>query len=176
MFKTKKAELTNEYRSEWNISKNVDDFFNICNENGNPLSDTLYRKGGIGGQFKDGYIMLLKQVEAFYSDELMEMCGDRSPNSNKHLENQFVILNEDGIEKVNFDRYQSPYLVGGVVYVLDEKYYNIESGEFYCGSYTTMKSDEFIFLNDEYNRDKSKRGVLKINKLTGSIERFKLSN
>lgn len=67
------------------------------------------------------------------------------------------------------------FLYGGVIYVIDNKYYNIESGEFYCNSYTSMDTNEYLFLDNKYDNDKSKRGVMKINKNDGTFEVFKLS-
>lgn len=158
--------LSEEYRVKWNCG-HMNDFVNIYLD-GIKVSDTLYRVGGIGGRFVDGYIMLLKHTEAFYEDSIT-----KDPKRKPHLKDQWCILNDSGIEKVVFRQFASPYLKGGVVYVLDNKYYNIETGEKYCNSYTSMSSDEFIFLDNAYDDDKSRRGVMKINKKDGTFEIFK---
>jgi hypothetical protein len=35
-----------------------------------------------------------------------------------------------------------------------------------------MNSNEYLFLNNEYDKDESKRGVMKINKKDGTWELF----
>jgi hypothetical protein len=35
-----------------------------------------------------------------------------------------------------------------------------------------MSSDTFIFLNNEFDKDKTKRGIIKINKFDGTWELF----
>lgn len=59
------------------------------------------------------------------------------------------------------------------IYTLEQRYYNIETGELYCQSFTSMQSKEFLFLNNAYDADTSKRGVMKINKADGTFELFK---
>ena len=87
--------------------------------------------------------------------------------------NSNCILDNNGIEKVNLKPFDNVYLVGGLIYSVDNKYYNIETGEFYCNSYQILTSTEFIFLNNEFDEDKSKRGVIKIKKSDGTFELFK---
>jgi len=36
-----------------------------------------------------------------------------------------------------------------------------------------MKSEQYVFLNNEFDKDKSRRGVMKINKADGTFELFK---
>jgi len=131
------------------------------------VRETLYRKGGFGGKMNDGYIMLLKYVEAYY-DDLITKKKDEKP----HLEGRWCILDENGVEKVECKQFANPYHTGGIVYSLDSNYYNIETGELYCRSYSCMTSNDFIFLDNAYDKDTSKRGIMKINKLDGSFELF----
>ncbi len=161
-----KVELTEAQRKKWRV--NCGDFLVILKD-GIKLSDTLYRKGGLGGEFKYGYILLLKYTEQFYDDSIT-----KDKDQKRHLSGSWCILNKDGEEKVNFDSYKSPYLCGGLIYSLDNKYYNIETGYFYGGSYSNfLYSKKFIFLdNNMYGGDESKRGIIKINKFDGSFELF----
>lgn len=165
MLELKLVQLDSDYSKKWN--NNLEDFLHLYKD-GVKVCDTLYRKGGIGGDLKDGYILMLKHIEAHYDDSITE-DKDRKP----HLENQWCIIDKNGVEKVNFNEFDSPYLTGGIVYSLKNHYYNIETGELYCQSYDTMKSEEFIFLNNAYDDDKSKRGIMKINKIDGTYELFK---
>jgi hypothetical protein len=114
--------------------------------------------------------MLLKYVEAYYPANIMQMSKSTDP---KHLEGRWVIIDENGVEKVVFESFKHGWLVAdSVIYSLDQKYYNIETGEFYCQSFTSMSSDEYLFLNNEFDKDESKRGVMKINKKDGTFELF----
>ena len=158
-----------EYRKEWNIDLN--DF--VClTKNGELLRPTLYRIGGLNNPKlnKDNYFMLLKHVEAFYSKDILKMAKSTDP---KHLESRWCIIDKNGNEKVEFNQFDSPYLVeNSCIYSFKSNYYNIETGEHYCNAYKSMASSEFLFLENAYDKDKSKRGVMKINKKDGTWELF----
>lgn len=159
-------QINEDYRKKWNINNH--DFF-LLTMDGEPISDTLYRTGAIGGNPKDNYFMLLKHVEAYYEDNITKDEA-RKP----HLESQWCILNRNGIEKVNFKQFATPYIVkNSCIYSLGNNYYNIETGYFYCKSYTVMVSSEYVFLSNDYDDDKSRRGVMKIKKVDGTWELFK---
>jgi len=168
MLELNPIQLNDDYRKKWNVH-HLSDFKLLCND-GVKISDTLYRVSGFGVNLKDDYFMLLKQVEAMYSKDIMEMCTGKNKDP-KHLEQQWCIIDKNGKEKVNFNEFDSPYLTGGVVYSLKNKYYNIETGYCYCtySSYE-MKTEHYIFLNNQFDDDKNKRGVIKINKADGSYE------
>lgn len=158
--------LNDEYRKKWNVYNN--DFFQLT-RNDIPINNSIYRIGIFGGNKNNNeYFMLLKNVQSFY-DDLITSDKSRQP----HLESRRVILNREGIEKIEFERIMNPYLIGGLIYSSENKYYNIETGEFYGESSSfTVTSDDYVFLEDKYNKDKTKRGVLKINKNDGSKELF----
>jgi hypothetical protein len=159
--------LNPDYRKKWNVHNT--DFVHLYKD-GVKVSDTLYRIGGMGANIKNDYFILLKQVEAFYSKDIMKMSESKDP---KHLENRSCIIDKNGKEKVCFDSFDSPYLTSGVVYSLGNKYYNIETGECYCKySSHVLKSGQYIFLDNEFDDDKSKCGVIKIDKYDGSYEIF----
>ncbi len=161
--------VNEEYRKEWN--ERMSDFV-VLTKNGELISKSLYRVGGMGGK-PDGknYFLLLKYVEAHYDKAwLKEIKSDSDP---KRLEGRWCIIDKNGIEKVEFEQFKSPYLVKeSCIYSIDQTYYNIETGECYCKAYTSMQSKEFLFLENAYDDDKSKRGVMKIDKQTGAWELF----
>lgn len=173
MLELRQTILDDDYCKKWKVKKY--DYFNLYYD-GVKVSDNLYRVGGFGfspSVMKNDsikYFMLLKYVEAYYDDYITKVIKDKP-----HLDGQSCIIDEYGNEKVIFDKFKHPYLKGGVIYVIDNKYYNIESGEFYCNSYTSMDTNEYLFLDNKYDNDKSKRGVMKINKNDGTFEVFKLS-
>lgn len=154
-----------DYRKKWNIHSS--DF--VClTKNGKLISDSLYRVGMFEDHIKDTYFLLLKYYEAFYADDITKIKKDKP-----HLEGRWCILNQDGIEKVEFSTLKSPYLVkDSCIYSLDRGYYNIETGEFYGDGYTSMKSKDFLFIDNQFDKDESKRGVKKINKKDGTWELF----
>lgn len=156
--------LTDKYRKKWNVSS--DDFGHLY-KNNKKISNTLYRIGGLGIMSKDNkYFMLLKQEEVYYNKA-------KTKKEKRYIKNNSCILNEKGIEKIVFDNYDSAYLSGGVIYSLNNKYYNIETKELYCDSSSSMNTKEFLFLDNKYDNDKNKRGVMKINKINGTVELFK---
>jgi len=166
MIELSSISVNETYRKKWNVSQN--DFVFIT-KGGELVCDTLYRVGGFGANITDDYFMLLKNVEAFYPDNITKE-KDKKP----HLESRWAILDKNGIEKVEFEPFQSPYLVkDSCLYSINSNYYNIETGEFYCYSSHAMVTTEFVFLENRYDKDESKRGVMKINKKDGSWELFK---
>jgi hypothetical protein len=163
------ATISEEYRKKWNIGK-LNDFVHLVKD-GQFINDTLYRVGGIGGiNTKDDYFLLLKHTEDYYEDSDYNK-GDI--NKKRHLKSQWCIIDKDGNEKIVFDNsFCSPYLHRGLIYSVDHKYYNIETGYCYGSVSSSMSSDTFIFLNTEFDKDKTKRGVIKINKFDGTFELF----
>lgn len=157
-----------DYCKKWN--ERMTDFV-VLTKNGELISNSLYRVGGMGGK-PDGknYFMLLKYVEDYYSADIMRMSKSKD---SKHLSGQWCIIDKNGIEKVVFESFKSPYLVkDSCIYSIDQTYYNIETGELYCKAYTQMSSSQYLFLSNEYDDDKSRRGVIKIDKKTGTWELF----
>lgn len=168
-------QVNSEYRKEWN--ENMSDFV-VLTKNGDLISNSLYRVGVLGGDIKQDYFMLLKYVEAVYEMDFLKRCYPNKSNKElelqrKHLEGCWCILDKNGIEKKVFDHFKTPYIKkGSCIYSIDSNYYNIETGEFYCNSSKSMESSEFLFLENLYDKDLSKKGVMKINKKNGSWSVF----
>ena len=170
--------LNEEYCKEWNENENLRDFVHLTRD-GELVNKSLYRVGGIGSKpnGKD-YFMLLKYVEAKYDYDFIKRVYPEKNNKElelqrKHLEGRWCILDKDGVEKVESGMFKNPYPVkGSCLYSVDQNYYNIETGEFYCKASKWMESNDFIFLENPYDKDLSRRGVLKIDKKTGTYEIF----
>ena len=152
------------YAKKWN--ERSKDFHHLYKD-GKKISNTLYRIGGFGTKINEPYFILLKHVEAYYDDEI-----DTTEDGKRHLESQSCILDQNGAEKVNFRSHDMPYLQGGVIYALQGDYYNIETGFSYCKSISSsiLHSENYIFIEDKYNKDKEKRGVIQITKKDGSYK------
>lgn len=158
--------INEDYRLKWNIY--CVDYYHLCKD-GVKLNDTLYRKGMFGGiKENQDYYLLLKHTEAFYPDSIT-----LDKKAKPHLKSTWVIIDKNGTEKVNFDEFSNVYLSGGVIYSIDSKYYNIETGYYYGRSSSNIRSKDFIFLDNQFDSDLTKRGVIKINKKDGSFELFK---
>ncbi len=157
------VELSEEYRKKWNVNHSLNDFCHLY-KNGEKISDTLYRVGGFGVKLQEDYFMLLKQVESFYKNDITTKENDK-----RHLGNCACIIRSDGAEIKTFDQFDYVYLHGGVIYSLDNNYYNIDNGYCYSKkSNSVVTSENYIFIEDRYNKDKAKRGVIQISKEDGS--------
>lgn len=164
MIELKPVTLDKEYAKKWN--EHCTDFVHLYRD-GAKVSDQLYRRGGLGGEFKDGYILLLKYTEDLYNDSITK---DKARKH--HLKGCWCILDEKGVEKVINKPFEYLNHNGGQIYSIENDYYNIETKELYCKAYGSMKTKDFIFINNAYDKDKSKRGVMKINKWDGTFELF----
>jgi hypothetical protein len=162
--------LDEKYAKKWNESGSG--FFCLTIDE-KLVSESLYRKGGLGGKWQDGYMMILKYVEDMYDKNLTK---DMTHAKRHHLDARSCIINKQGKEMfVQDGGIDHAYLQGGVVYSVGDGYYNIETGELYCRSYSRkLESDEFIFLDISWDVEKKsfKGGVMKINKKDGSFEVF----
>jgi hypothetical protein len=171
-----KIDVNPDYRKKWNIHQS--DFFCLTKD-GELLRPTLYRIGGLNDPKVgvDRYFMLLKHVEAFYPERILKMSSNFNKGKKqdpKHLASRWCILDEFGNEKVEFEGgLHYPYLVkNSCIYSIDRNYYNIETGLLYCNSNGVVSSRDFLFLENNDDKDKQRRGVMKINKLDGTFELF----
>lgn len=158
-----RVEISEDYRKKWNIHQN--DFRHLYN-NGNLLRGTLYRTGGfwVKENINKDYFLLLKYTEDIYDDSITKDIIDKL-----YLNGQWCIIDKNGNERVVFKKFENPYLVkDSILYSIESKYYNIETGEFYGYCYNSMQSKDSLFLDSS-----EKCGVLKINKKDGSYEVFK---
>lgn len=168
------VEINAQYREEWQTK------WSLCclTLDGKLVSETLYSTPGPGITpiSKGNYYLLHKYVEAVYNDDIMKMAWkeDYKKHNPKHHEALYVIIDKNGQEKVQFEKFQTPYLIpNSCIYILGNSYYNIETNELYAPSFKDyLDSDEFVFIKNEFDKDIKKRGVLKINKLDGSYELY----
>jgi len=163
--------LTDEYMKEWNISNQNHKFGMLYSPRNGKLSNEIFRIGGLS-TFKsdEKYMQLLLQVESFYSDEIMKMSKIHKvkETTNKHLSNTTVIVDANGEIKASFNSLSYPNLIGGILYIQDGKCYNIETEEMICNVCSSAESKEYIFIEDRYNKEKTKRGVYQIQLETGN--------
>ena len=183
-----KIEVKEEYLKEWN-EKSSD--FHVLVKDGKLLHNTLYRKGGINFNLNvgvDKYFMLLKYFETEYTLEFLKKCHKNKSikeleKHKKYLKSNWVILDENGVEKFENKSLHSPYLIkNSCIFSDDNKYYNIETMYYYghCSG-SRLESTDYIFLDNNYGGDKPlidsyktehPAGIVKIHKLTGEFEVF----
>ena len=158
------TKISEDYRKRWNIGS-LDDFVNLT-RNEDVINPYLFRKGGFGGDINEKYFTLLRYHEAFYDDSIT-----KEENRKPHLEGRWCILDSFGNVKFEAPLFQTPYVVNNsCVYSIENNYYNIETGEFYCRTYKRVESNNWLFLQNDYDKDLTRRGVIKINKNDGSFE------
>ena len=161
--------INEDYSKKWN--ERMTDFV-LLTRDGQPIRETLYRIGGLSSlrvnqDIDKDYFPLMKHVEEIYDDSIT-----KDKTQKRHLASKWCIIDRNGVEKIVFESYKSPYLHGGVIYSLDSNYYNIETGELYCNTSKSMHSEEYLFLENSYDKDKSRRGVMKIHKQSGTYELY----
>jgi len=159
----KPANVSLDYLKEWQVDHYPD--FKQLYVNGKKVSDTLYRIGGFSTDLKKPYFMLLKYVKDHYNEDILKHYKNKNP---KHLAGHWCIIDNNGKEKQIFKQFAHSYLPGGMIYFLEGKYYNIETGELYCASNNCIKSKEYLFLENKYDEDISRRGVFQIKKSDGT--------
>lgn len=164
-----KKEFSDKYRKKWNIY--MDDYVQLVDDNGNLISDSVYRLGGMFSEydFTHGrYFNLIKYVENFYSDSIT-----KDKKKKPHLEGRHCILDANGVEKVVCDALLSyPYVIkDSVIYSVNKRYYNIETCEYYGEPSTVIVSEKFVILENRWDfKGNTEKGVFMIDKKTGKKE------
>ena len=174
-----KIDVNSDYLKEWNNNSND---FVVLTKNGEILRNTLYRIGGINNPKVgvDKYFMLIKHTEEFYTWDFIKQCYPKMSKKEqekhlKHLKSEWVIIDYKGDEKVvQRNSLDYMYLVSpnSCIYSVKNNYYNIETGFHYGYSSSSMKSSEFLFLDNRFEKDETKKGVMKINLQDGSWSMF----
>ena len=162
-------EVKSDYLKKWNAY--VRNFF-VLTLNEVPIRHTLYRlgNGNHPNPETDKYFLLLKYTEALYSKDILQMSKSTDP---RHLASSWVIIDSKGNELFEAENHEPLYLIkNSCIYSYKGNYYNIETGELYGCCSSSIDSEDYLFIDNKYHKDTSKRGVLKINKLTGESELF----
>ena len=114
MLELRHVDLPEAYRKKWNVY--MKDFCHLYKD-GVKVSDTLYRIGGFGLNFKEDYNMILKHIESFYDDNITTVKSKKP-----HLKDLWTIIDKNGVEKVVFEQFTNVYLSGGQIYILKNKF------------------------------------------------------
>lgn len=128
------------------------DFGYLCKED-TQLSNEVFRVGGLGCKgFKSGYANLL------WYDRTNKSSDGNFPSGLQCIVNGLgeIILKSSSI-------CTSLYLLEGCIATMNNKYYNLITGEVVAKGYSTIKSKEYLFV--ESSEDKQldiRRGVYQI--------------
>jgi hypothetical protein len=129
--------------------------FSYLYKDGKKLSDDIFRKGGMGGTYKDGYIGLMKY------------------NPETKSENDWVMVDTEGnVVYTQKNRFGSLYHQGGIIVSDDNKLYNIKTGDMIVDHTAKISSRDFLFVEVIWSSNGFESGVYKIDKQTAEIEFF----
>lgn len=112
-------------------------------KDGVQVSDMVFRKGGLGGKFKDGYC------------DLIHIKGIKNSKYGEYEETEWVIIDTNGKVVFNCGSFDTGYLLGGIVLSYKHKYYNLQTGAVIMEhGYHTCTSKESLFVEhyDRYDR------------------------
>lgn len=161
------AYLSEEYREEFNIVENHD--YLVLMKNDKPINSILYRIGGMG-------TMNITNLNYFLLLKCYEEIGKNSRGKRyKYLKSDWVILDKFGYEKIHFKNSNSPYLIkNSGIYTMDRSYYFIEGNELILDrASSSIETENYLLLENRYDRNKDLRGCWKIDKKTNQIEILK---
>ena len=159
-----KKEFNEKYSKKWNIY--MDDYVQLADDNGNLISDSVYRMGGMfsWNDFKNGeYFELIKYTEEYYGDNIT-----KDKKKKPHLEGRHCIIDKNGVEKVICESFEYPCIrKNSVIYSRDKGLYNIETGEYYGKPSTEINGEKYIIIENRWEKDENLKGVFMIHKKSG---------
>ena len=177
----KSAIISDEYIAKFQIKNN--DLLQLYKDDV-LISETYYRIGGLPSS-KDNYFVLLKQVESVYHNRIIKSSIELSKKNNykydanpNYLDNINVIIDNNGNELFQADKYESIHLLGGQIASITgmskSKLINIITKNIYTNSYYKyFNSEKYIFVENGNIFDKevetivSYKYVIQINKSNG---------
>ena len=136
------------------FKKHSSDNYSYLYKDGKKVSDNIYRKGGMGNGFRDGYCALI-----LYK-------GDGS-DYGTHV----LIDSEGDIALSQVKSGDHLYHKRGVIATMGSIYYNLLTGEPITTGSSSISSDDYIFVECRYDYSNSfEKGVYKIDHKTGEFE------
>lgn len=121
------------------------------------LSEEVFRVGGLGGSFKNGYCSLLHYPDLqVYEDSITGLS---------------CIVDQQGRIVLEAERYHYIYLLKGVLATMDQVVYNLLTGEAIVKYTQTIQGKNYLFAENSYNEGFPK-GVYQIDCRTGTFQIF----
>lgn len=166
MIELVQTSVSDEYKQKFNV--HIDDFITIYKD-GKQVSSQLYRIGGLDVDLSKPYFVLLKQVESRYPNNITT-----NKKKQKYLANCDCLIDQDGIEIITTEQYKSLYYWKGLIYSINDEYYNAKTGISYGYCRNVHFTDNFVFMYNPHkiNPYVNIKGMLKIDVHTGKIETF----
>ena len=163
-YELRPIELTEDQSKDQHI---VNSKYSNLYHNGLKVSDLIFRKGGISGDFKDGYCQLIHYTKT----------KEKGKNNSGFSFGTHVIINSLGniiLSGIGISSY--PHHCGKNLGKLKDTYYNLLTGEslITCSSSSSVDGKNFLIVEhryDWYNKD-FPLGVYKIDKITCSVEKI----
>lgn len=140
----------------------VDMKYSNLYHNGLKVSNEIFRKGGTGGKFKDGYCELIQY----------ERTTEPKKNSGGFSFGKHVIINNLGEIKLEADGTSYPRHVGGNIGALNERFYDLRTGVVISPTGKYLIGESCIILEHSYNWQKDSSlpvGLYKIDMETAEI-------
>jgi len=135
-------------------------------KDGVKVSDEVFRRGGYGGDFKDGYCYLIHYTPQKDKKKYPEGFGNSTS----------VLVNESGKIVLKQKELDYPSHIGGNVGLVKEAYYNLLTGEAIMPKAdTSIRGSNFLIVEHRYSWDYIKKvidipvGVYSINLLTCEV-------
>jgi len=141
------------------------DFIQIYRD-GELISEELFRFGGVGGRWQDGFMILIHYFESTYEDKYSDEAKLRAKKKKPYLmkpclDHLWCIIDESGKmiyetkEKFHHDLYQ----VASFIFVEKERYFDARTGHVYTeNGRTKMVTDDYVFIevwgSEGYGREK----------------------
>ena len=147
------------------IENNTSDYCNLYKDDVK-VSDEVFRRGGLGGDFKDGYCDIIHYTPKKDKKKYPDGFGDAT----------HVIINESGNVALKQDGLNYPYHIGGNVGSLKDFYYNLLTGEVIMPKGgTSIVAKNFLIIEHKNVWDYIKKvidipkGIYSINLLTCEV-------
>jgi hypothetical protein len=133
--------------------------------NGLKVSDIVFRKGGLGGDFRDGYCSLIAYLQ----------IGQHTEKKHGFDSGRHVIINKLGEICLSAGTsLDHPSHRGGHLGKLGDTYYDLRTGQavITCGGSSTIDGDRYLFVEHRYSwyNKELELGIYRIDKIECTYE------
>lgn len=165
------AELSDNFKKKYHVDHSGYGYLYI---NGNKVSDTLYRYGGLSSVKhlnKHKYEAIVKYVPAKYTAEEKKKFKEwKCSVGDYYLKETWVIIDTDsGEEMMEFGQFDMPYIHNNIA-VHKRTYYYIPTREVILDNVysSTIETETYIVISQDYQKS-----AVMVNKITGEKKEIK---
>ena len=161
-------ELTQEYAKKFQV-EHTKDFIQIYKD-GLLVTKDIFREGGFGGRWKDGYMELIKYTEALFDLNIIKHSSNKN---RKYLKGSHCVIDSNGdVKFVSSDHVQlndAAVHLGGDIFIHKKRVFNMKTGKTYTNCYNKdFVTDDYVFVEVNYSSiyDKENKwdGVIRISR------------